>query len=479
MRFEPSADANAGPADQDAFHDKPAAPLALCLRAFAHTALNYPAGWGTRAMEWRRKYVIMSYIRGAVWIAPLLAYVTSFMLIRLLTWLDDRLGWDWSWTVEVGVAQAMLQVFVAAMLSFIVFTSSSMLVAIQIASAQLTPRIIATTLLRDNTIRSIIALFVLTFTFNLGVLARTQVDVPYLIFTVALLLTVVSVAAFLYLIDYAARLMRPVTIVWLLGERALEVIEEVYPSKLGDTRDTVMPPALDGPAVEIRHRRKSAIVLACDLETMKREAARVGGVIELVIRVGDFVATGEVIYRLYGKALQANEPLLRQAVAMGRERTIEQDPTFAFRIIVDIAIKALSKAINDPTTAVLAIDQLHRLLRAVGRRHLHDDFIHPVGGGCMIFKTPDWSDFVELSCREIRFYGAENFQVARRMRAMLENLIEALPERRAPTLRRELDLLDQSIDCAHVLLDDRQLSKVPDLQGLGSSARANGSNKTG
>lgn len=430
-------------------------------------------------LEWRRKYVIRSYIRSAVWVAPLIAYAISFLLIRLLTWLDDRLGWDWSWTIEVGVAQAMLQVFVAAMLSFIVFTSSSMLVAIQIASAQLTPRIIATTLLRDNTIRSVIALFVLTFTFNLGVLARTQSDVPYLIFTVALMLTIISVAAFLYLIDYAARLLRPVTIVWLLGERGLEVIEQVYPSKAGKEHNTVEAPSLVEPSIEIRHRRRSAIVLACDLKTMEREAARTGGVVELVIRVGDFVATGEVIYRLHGSAIHANEPLLRQAIAMGRERTIEQDPTFAFRVIVDIALKALSKAINDPTSAVLALDQLHRLLRAVGRRNLHDDLIHVGGGGCVIFKTPDWADFVELSCREIRFYGAENFQVARRLRAMLENLILALPERRAPALQRELDLLDQTVDDAHVLADDRRLSRMPDLQGLGSAARPNSSNKLG
>jgi uncharacterized membrane protein len=424
-------------------------------------------------MEWRRKYAIKSYVRSAVWVAPLIAFATSFILIRLLTWLDDWLGWDWSWTLDPSIAQQMLLAFVAAMLSFVVFTSSSLLVAIQIASAQLTPRIIATTLLRDNTIRTIIALFVLTFTFNLGALARTQGDFPYLVFTVALMLTITSVAAFLYLIDYAARLLRPVTIVWILGEQGLGVIDEIYPVKLeGDGHAPIKPPVLGAPAAEIRHRRRSAIVLACDLATMRREAERTGGVIELVIRIGDFVATGETIYRLYGNATQANEQSLRQAVAMGRERTIEQDPTFAFRIIVDIAIKALSKAINDPTTAVIAIDQLHRLLRVVGRRHLHDDMIvNPSGEGGLVFKTPDWKDFVELSCREIRFHGVENFQVTRRLRAMLENLIEVLPERRAPMLRRELELLDQAIDNSSMLEGDRELSRTPDLQGLGSSVR--------
>lgn len=432
-------------------------------------------------MEWRRKYAIRSYIRSAVWVAPLIAYLASFVLIRLLTWLDDTLGWDWEWKLDVTVAQQMLLVFVGAMLSFIVFTSSSLLVAIQIASAQLTPRIIATTLLRDNTIRSIIALFVLTFAFNLGVLARTQYDMPYLVFTVALMLAIVSVAAFLYLIDYAARLLRPVTIVWLLGEQALQVIDEIYPSRVEkEDRAPIKPPELGVPAMEIRHRRRSAIVLACDLATLKREAERTGGIVELVVRIGDFVATGETIYHLYGKAAAADEQALREAVAMGRERTIEQDPTFAFRVIVDIAIKALSKAINDPTTAVLAIDQLHRLLRVVGRRHIHDDLIPTANGeGGVVIKTPDWKDFVELSCREIRLYGVENFQVARRLRAMLENLIEVLPGRRAPPLRRELELLDEAIEKTPMLTGDRALSRVSDLQGLGSSVRKGISNTPG
>ena len=157
---------------------------------------------------------------------------------------------------------------------------------------------------------------------------------------------------------------------------------------------------------------------------------------------------------------------------MGPERTIEQDATFAFRIIVDIAIKALSKAINDPTTAVLAIDQLHRLLRAVGRRHLHDDVIRDNAGNPRVFfRTPDWEDFVQLACREIRFYGAENFQVARRLRAMLENLEQVLPPARGPALLKELDLLDQTMVRLNMLPDDLALARTPDLQGLGASLR--------
>jgi uncharacterized membrane protein len=101
--------------------------------------------------------------------------------------------------------------------------------------------------------------------------------------------------------------------------------------------------------------------------------------IEVKPEVGNFVAVGEPLFGLYGGATKIDDRTLRGSIAFGSERTLEQDPTFAFRILVNIAIKALSPAIDDPTTAVLAIDQLHRLLRLVGMRHVKNDrFYDPV-----------------------------------------------------------------------------------------------------
>jgi uncharacterized membrane protein len=212
-------------------------------------------------------------------------------------------------------------------------------------------------------------------------------------------------------------------------------------------------------------------VLAVNLQALVEAAQNADGVIEFVHRVGDFVATGETLFRLYDGASAIDDRLLRAQVALGPERTIEQDSIFAFRVIVDIAIKALSSAINDPTTAVLALDQLHRLLRLVGARHLHDDALHDAEGQLrLIFPTPNWDDFVQLTCREIRLYGAENFQVARRLRAMIDSLIAVLPEARHATLHRELDLLDRTLARLHELPEDLALARHPDLQGLGGAS---------
>src|SRR5262249_26104461 len=140
-----------------------------------------------------------------------------------------------------------------------------------------------------------------------------------------------------------------------------------------------------------------------------------------------------------------------------------------------IALKALSPAINDPTTAVLAIDQLERLLRAVGQRYLHDErFLDEDGRLRLIFQTPDWDDFVHLAFDEIRQYGAQSIQVARRLRAMIESDMETLPEVRLPALREQLALLNDAMERAYPSPKELALARVPDRQGLGAAARSVG-----
>jgi uncharacterized membrane protein len=157
-------------------------------------------------------------------------------------------------------------------------------------------------------------------------------------------------------------------------------------------------------------------------------------------------------------------------VAFGTERTLEQDPMFAFRILVDIALKALSPAINDPTTAVLAMDQIHRLLRVVGRRRLHGEEIRDAAGHVrLILRTPNWEDFVHVSFNEIRACGAGSVQIARRQRAMLENLIRTLPAQRHAALREQLDLLDRTLPDHYKLPEDLALARIADSQGLGGA----------
>ena len=426
-------------------------------------------------MNWNQLYSVRAYLRSSLWFVPFIAILFELVATRLVHWLDAWLGWKLMGFTVPG-AQALFQAVVSATLAFMVFTFASLLVAIQIASAQMTPRIIATTLLRNDVVKYTVGLFVFALFFAISAQNRIEKDVYQLVTFLAALFGVFSFAAFFYLIDYASRLLRPVSILTSVGDRGLEVIERVYgvPSLGSDiTKSESLKPG--GSVRVIEHQGKSAIVLAVNLELLAAEAERSNGVIEFVPQVGDFVSVNDPLFNLYGGAGLIDEATLRSAVAFGTERTMEQDPTFAFRIVADIALKALSPAINDPTTAVLAIDQLHRMLRAVGKRDLRTEEISDKTGTLrLIFRTPNWDDFVHLTFSEIRSCGSNNLQIVRRLRAMIQNLLQTLPLHRHAALNQQLSLLDREIAKNFTYPEELALAQVPDTQGLGGHSGARG-----
>jgi len=419
-------------------------------------------------MNWRRRYYFTSYVRSSLWIVPFVAIPLELIATRLAHWADTSLGWTLLGFATSG-AQATLQAIVTATLSFVVFTFGSLLVAIQVAGGQLTSRVIATTLLRDNVVKYTVGLFIFTLLFALSAQDRVDTKVHQLVLFLAASLGLLSFAAFFYLIDYASRLLRPISILARVGQAGLAVIENVYPEQSRGAQVAGVPRAAPGPPDRvIPHHGTSGIVLAANVEALVAAAERCDGTIEFVPQVGDFVAVDEPLFNLYGNVSALDDDKLRSAVALGSERTMEQDPTFAFRIVIDIALRALSPAINDPTTAVLALDQLHRLLRMVGKRHLRtDEIVDKSGRLRVIFRTPNWEDFVHLAFSETRDCGSGNLQVARRLRAMLENLLLTLPEHRHPALREELTLLDREIEKRFPYPEVLALARVGDSQGLG------------
>jgi uncharacterized membrane protein len=388
---------------------------------------------------------------------------------RILYAIDAMREWDFL-ELEIQAAQSMLSTVVTASLSFLVFTFTSLLVAIQVASGQLTPRIIATTLLRDNIVRYTVGLFIFTLVLTLSIGNRLEPKGGHqFVIFVSALLGICCFAAFLYLIDYAARLLRPISILTRVGSGGLDVIRAVYPEPTeGPYSPAQERLRLGPPARTILHTGASQIALAVNFRTFVTQAESSNGVVEFVPQIGDFVASGEPLFNLYGGAANIADTNLINAVAFGPERTMEQDPTFAIRIVVDIALRALSAAINDPTTAVLAIDQLHRLLRLVGQRHLRTDETRDRFDNLrVVLQTPNWNDFVNLAFCEIRICGANNMQVVRRLRAMIENLLQTLPTHRHAELKSQLDLLERDIRKHFSYPEDLELAGAGDVKGLG------------
>jgi len=396
-----------------------------------------------------------------------LCIVAGLLTVALLNRIDRALGWELN--VGADTARTIIGTVAASMFTLVVVSSSAVLVAVQLASAQVTPRIIA--LVYRSPIRKLcISVFVFTFTFSVGTLVRIESSVPFLTTYVAAYGFLLNLALFLYFIDGVGKALRPSSALQFVGIAGREVIQSVYPSKLRRDEPEVLKPiaTLKNEPSRLVTNETDGVVLAFDRSGLMTLAEQTNCLIELVPQVGDFVAAGDPLFRIFEGGENLSEERLRNSVAFGSERTLEQDPTYAFRIIVDIASKALSPAINDPTTAVLAIDQIHHLLRNVGARSLASGRETDSRGELrLVYRTPDWEDFVHLAVTEIRQYGDDSIQIMRRLRAMLENLVQTLPERRAPMLRLELGLLQAAAKRMFEDLYDQSLAETGDLQGMG------------
>jgi len=424
-------------------------------------------------VTWLRRYHLRHFLGQSFWFVPALAMVASVPAVRLVLWIDARTQRHWL-GFSVEGAQAILGGLSSSMLTFIVFAVSGLLLAVQIASGQLTPRIISLVFARPM-LRVSVGIFVFAYTFTLGALGRIEtVRVPELLVMVAVLLTLVSIGVFFWFVQQLGTGLRPVFVLQSLWDTARAVVDRVYPHLLdggGIARPVAAGPVGNGTPRVVPHLGASGTFLAFGARELVALARRAGCVVELIPQVGDFVAHGDPLFRIHPGEARVDERALYDCIAFGPERTLAQDPAFAFRIMVDIASRALSPAVNDPTTAVLAIDQIHRLLAYVGQRDLDRGPVRdPQGEVRLVYATPDWEDFVALAVSEIRSFGAGSIQIPRRLHAMLEHLIVVLPASRAAAVRRELTLLERAVDRQYVEPEDRERARLPDRQGLGGSA---------
>jgi uncharacterized membrane protein len=423
-------------------------------------------------MNWLQRYRLREYVRNSICVLPLLGILGAMVLVRVLFWVDSIMGWQADF--DADSARNVLATLASSVFTFIVYIAGALLLAVQLASSLLTPRIIGI-VFRDRVTRLSLMMFTANFALLVTTLLRVRTTVPLLTAYTAGFSCLASLIVFIYLIDHVGKSLRPSHVLQRVALTGRRVTEQVYLRRLaewpdesrGPTDNLMAEPARTLPSV------KNGVLLAFDMHGLVRMAEQAGCVIELVPQVGDFVAVEDPLFRIYGGKHALSTASLYHSAAIGLERTLEQDPAFALRIIVDIASKGLSPAINDPTTAVLAIDQIHRLLSSVGNRNLSEGQVRDSSGAIrLVYRTPDWEDFVHLAVTEVRQFGGESIQITRRLRAMLENLIVTLPEPRRALLRQELSLVQRSSKRFFAEPEDRALADVSDAQGVGGR-RAN------
>jgi uncharacterized membrane protein len=417
------------------------------------------------------------WLASAMWVPVLAANVVAVVLALALPVLDEHLDEGVSPPIAAAAAQQIFGALAAGMITFTGIIFSAVFVAAQIQTSSYSPRL-AARLRRDPIVIAGLALPTATATYALFALAaigrqsdragRAIVPVATVIFGLALL--VVTLGAFVALVQRAFELTQIGGILRGLMRRAVAVIDDVHPRAVADA-GPAPPIAFDPSAVLVAHEGVAGVVAAIDRAALVRLARETGGLIEVLPMVGQYLAPETPVLRVHGGHTAPVPAHAQRVVVLARQRTIDQDPAFALRMLVDIAIRALSPAVNDPTTAVQSLDRIEGLLvelyrRAPGPVRVRDDDGAEVG----LVPAPTWTGYLELAVTEIRHYGAGSAQVARRLHALYDHLLAEVDEEARPRVELERRLLNEAL--ARTFPDPEEQAVVgrSDRLGLGAGA---------
>jgi uncharacterized membrane protein len=351
-------------------------------------------------------------------------------------------------------------------------------VMVQFSATAYSPRLVQW-VARDPVISHALGMFTATFLFaliQLGWVDReAQGRVPFISGWTVVLLVLCSMGMFVALIKRIG-LLQVTHMLIFTGDRGRKAIEELY--RPLDSAAPLSEPAagLALPVTQtLNHLGRPQVIQAIDFAALVRMASASGAVIAVTAAVGDTVVERMPLLRVHGARQPLDEELLKRALEIGDERTFEQDPKYALRLVVDIAIKALSPAINDPTTAVQALDQIEDLLFRLGRCRLEaGTFSDGQGVVRVVVPFPTWEDFLRLALDETRAYGSESVQVMRRMKALIKNLLTVLPAERHAALRHWEERLQGSILRSFEDAEEKRDASVADRQGLGITQKEGG-----
>lgn len=434
-------------------------------------------------MRWSIAFRVRRYLRESLWVLPVVGGVLGWLFGLAASNTGSITGLPGSWKYSPGTAQAVLASVVGSSVGLTGFVVTVSVLIVQMATGTFSARYMRI-FYRDRWFKAVLAVLIGTFVFSYTLLRHIEArSIPNFGVTLAGFFMGAGLVLFVIFLDRSIHRLRPVAVAALVAQAGRRALRQVEQEAAGPDAPDIVPAPFEvpgEPTLVVRSGRGGAIQ-AINTRALLAWARAHGSFLVLRHPVGDFVPSGAALVEVHGGDVDpADEERLRAMLALGVERTIEQDPAFAVRIMVDIAIRALSPAVNDPTTAVQVLDHLEDVLREIGTTHLATPTSERTGPeqSGVVMPVRRWEDYLTLGVTEIREYGGNSVQVMRRLRAMLEELQSSVSEERRGAVEQELARLDRAVADHWGESADLDLAGTSDRQGIGGPSSPSPTSRT-
>lgn len=402
--------------------------------------------------------MLSTRMRESLWFLPSVLTASGALLAFVTVWLDRQhvLGGRTYWFLFASGAEGARGVLSTIAGSIITVTGvvfSITIVVLQLASNQFTPRVLRS-FTENRANQLVLGVFIGTFTYALLVLRTVrsamedaELFVPALSVTIALVLALVSIGFLIFFINHIARSIQAEIIIDRVTTDAMEIVDSLFPSRLGEpVSESTADDAMSAEPVDawcLIFAVDSGYLQAVDEHVVLTLAEEHDLVLKMERRVGEFLIEGDPLAAASRKNLP-HDVLgdIRSAFQLGPERTRQQDVERGLIELSDIAIRALSPGINDPTTACACIDRLTQVLTLLSERRFPDT-VRAAGDGRIRFiaRRPTFDGLVQLAYGQIRHFGASNPAVASRLADSLTRLADRVQPAHRAAVERELTMI--------------------------------------
>jgi uncharacterized membrane protein len=394
---------------------------------------------------------ILDELQSSLWFVPTLMVVFAIGLAVGLLQLDtalspEEIGLEWlAFGGGASAARSILGTIGGSMVGVVGVLFSVTVVALTLAAQQYTPRVLRE-FTSDRSNQIVFGMFIGTFVYCLMVMRSVRGDgygdfVPSFAVTGAMILAIVSLGSLIYFIHHVTVSIQVSYLIAQLARETHDSIDRLFPEPVGRDADEVVDAnssslePCPGRQMLVRSPR-SGYIQTLDHDALLKYAAERGVVVRLEQRIGEFVSQGmplAVVWPVDGAGGNAGCEDLADCFAIGSVRTMHQDAEYGVRQILDIAVRALSPSMNDPTTAVTAIDYLGSILHHIGNRDIPSPFRKDNRGRlCVIARGANFETMANLAFNEIRQYAEGSVSVIIRVLQVAAKLASTIqnPHRR-------------------------------------------------